>query len=149
VPLGLLNGDGASAAFDERLRELFAALLEQHDARAAVERLGKSFLAKTEPVPDGHFAVLDALDHVALESRVEKRADTLCLVTVAGDLATIHFPGGSVNAPAWVEPALRFICDQRGSFAVSELPNLLDGESKLVLARRLVREGLLRAVRTL
>jgi hypothetical protein len=101
-----------------------------------------------EPVPDGHFATLDALDHLALDSEVEKRAGALCLVTVDRDLATVHFPGGSVNAPAWVEPALRFLCEKNGPFVVAELPDLLDGESKLVLVRRLVREGLLRAVRS-
>ena len=51
-----------------------------------------------------------------------------------------------MTAPGWVDPVLRFICKAPGSFAVGSLPGDLDAESKLVLARRLIKEGFLRVV---
>jgi lysine-specific demethylase/histidyl-hydroxylase NO66 len=44
--------------------------------------------------------------------------------------------------PAWVGPALDALL-RRESFAVAELAGELDPESRLVLVRRLVREGFL------
>jgi hypothetical protein len=71
-----------------------------------------------------------------------------------GIVATLDVIGGPslrltlgdrrVELPAPLEPALRRLLD--GSpHRVGELADLLDGPSRLVLARRLVREGALRA----
>jgi hypothetical protein len=48
-----------------------------------------------------------------------------------------------VRGPASIESALRFIAAAE-AFQVRELPDALTDQSKLVLVRRLVREGLLR-----
>ena len=51
----------------------------------------------------------------------------------------------SLTVPAWIRPALEQI--RAGSpFAVGDLAPHLDRESRTVLCRRLVREGLLEAV---
>jgi hypothetical protein len=47
--------------------------------------------------------------------------------------------------PAWLEPAMRRIAGADDAFRVSDLADLVnDRESRAVLVRRLVREGLLR-----
>jgi hypothetical protein len=48
-----------------------------------------------------------------------------------------------VRAPSWVEPALRYVAEQE-VIRVGALPELWDDESRIVLARRLVKDGLLR-----
>jgi hypothetical protein len=48
--------------------------------------------------------------------------------------------------PAWLEPAMRRIADAP-SFRLGELSDVVpDRDSRAVLARRLVREGLLRPI---
>lgn len=58
---------------------------------------------------------------------------------------SIQFPGHEVTGPTWLEPALRFIA-QTEPCAVHALPDSLSANSKLVLVRRLIREGLLKVV---
>ncbi len=63
-------------------------------------------------------------------------------MTVGADKAVLRFADRTLDAPTEVGPALEFIV-ARGTFRVSELPDNLTDASKLVLARRLVREGFL------
>jgi len=70
----------------------------------------------------------------------------LCFVARAGDQATIEFAArrqARVSGPALIEPALRFIEAARAPFRVSELAGLGSLEEQLVLANRLIAEGLL------
>jgi hypothetical protein len=58
---------------------------------------------------------------------------------------SIQFPGNEVTGPAWLEPAFRFIANTE-TFVVQALPDSLSNNSKLILVRRLIREGLLKVV---
>ena len=51
----------------------------------------------------------------------------------------------SLTVPAWIRPALEEI-RARPSFTVGDLADHLDAQSRQVLCRRLLREGLLEAV---
>jgi hypothetical protein len=144
LPIGFLRPSLDRAELRRHVRGLLEVLLEEHDADAALERLGNRYLGRLHPVPDGHFRSINLLDRLSLDSVVEVRAGSLCHVSEHDGSATIRFPGGTLSCPAWIAPTLRFIRDQDGGFSVASLPDELDGKSKLVLVRRLVREGLLR-----
>ena len=60
-----------------------------------------------------------------------------------GDTATFRFVGGTLNGPAWLLPQFEWIA-KTDRFKVGEIPGEVNLESRLVLARRLVREGYLR-----
>jgi hypothetical protein len=66
----------------------------------------------------------------------------ICWIFREGDSVGIQFPGNEVKAPSYVESALRFIADTE-TFQVKSLPAPLSDNSKLVLVRRLIKEGLL------
>jgi lysine-specific demethylase/histidyl-hydroxylase NO66 len=66
----------------------------------------------------------------------------VCRLQVAGDRLTVLLGDRELTMPAALEPALRQVL-AAGSFAVADLARHLDGPSRLVLVRRLVREGLL------
>lgn len=146
LPLGFVRSKQDDALVKARLRELLGILTEEHRADAALEQIRMGFMRKLSPVPDGHFAQLNLLPEITPETVLEKRAGALCYIT-RGDSADaevgIHFPGGAVWAPSWVEPALQFVAETE-VFQVRDLPSLWDDDSKVVLARRLVKEGLLR-----
>ena len=60
------------------------------------------------------------------------------------DGATLSFEGKHVTVPAHALPELEAICEADGPFTAAELPGELDDDSRLVLVRRLIREGFVR-----
>lgn len=58
---------------------------------------------------------------------------------------TVVLAGKELRMPAPLEPVMRRIAAS-APFRVGDLGDALDGPSRLVLARRLVREGLLEIV---
>ena len=67
--------------------------------------------------------------------------------TVIADLdgTTLLFEGKTLRFPARLEPELEFLVTTEAPFRASELPGDLDDAGRLVLVRRLVREGFLYA----
>lgn len=128
---------------EARFRELLALAQASAPLGDARRALRNAQLAKRFTPPDGHFQQLVDLGALTLESEVERRAGIPCSVSTRGDTARIDFGANHVAGPAGLAPALEFIRGQR-RFRVADIPGLSDS-SKLVLAQRLVREGLLRA----
>ena len=66
--------------------------------------------------------------------------------TVIADLdgTTLAFEGKTLRFPARLAPELEFLVTTEAPFRASELPGELDDAGRLVLVRRLVREGFLR-----
>lgn len=93
--------------------------------------------------PDGHFAHLNELEGLSPDSVVERRESLPCAVETSEDGAgNIRFGTRHVRGPARLVDALEFIRDHQ-RFQVTDLPGL-DDQSRVVLVRRLIREGLLR-----
>jgi len=88
---------------------------------------------------------LEQLHQVTLNSMITKRHGMICWIATHDHQASIQFPGNAVTGPGWIEPALRFIA-ATDTFAVRSLPDVLSDNSKLVLVRRLIREGWLKVV---
>lgn len=140
--------DGAPPAeLEARFRELLAlaqASASLSDARRALRqaRLAKGFVP-----PDGHFQELVALDTLRLESEVERREGLPCSVSTRNGTARLDFGANHLSGPASLAPSLELI-RSRKRFRVADLPGDLSDSSKIVLVQRLVREGLLRTVRS-
>ena len=66
----------------------------------------------------------------------------MCYVSRKPDFVQIAFPGNRMKGPVDIETAFRFIADSQEAFPVRALPAILSDESKLVLSRRAIREGL-------
>lgn len=109
----------------------------------SVDKLEDAFFSALDQVPDGQFAEIDQLDRIRLDTRLEHRADQICRVRSDQESASLKFIGGGVAGPVWLGPALRWIASTP-SFAPADIPGDMSGDSKLVLVRRLVKEGLLK-----
>ena len=133
--------DGAPE-LEARFRDLLALAQTSASLGDARRALRQARLAKRSAPPDGHFQQLVDLRSLNLESEVERRAGIPCRVSIRGDTARIDFGANHVAGPAGLAPSLEFILGHR-RFRVADIPGLSDS-SKLVLAQRLVREGLLR-----
>jgi hypothetical protein len=148
LPVGFLDDDGAAAAVRERFGELFQVAKEQADAGDAVEALAERlFLRRLSTIPDGHFvAQEEELSKIELDTRVEKRPSTFCRVREREDAASIQFASNEVRGPLAIVGPLRFIAEASGPFSARSLGGPLAEDARLVLVKRLVREGLLRVM---
>ncbi len=119
------------------LLERLAARLEAADvARRARAKLVRS----RRPILDGQLEEVRALQSLTADTPLERRA------TVIADLdgTTLAFEGKQVTVPEHARAELEAIYEAEGPFTAAELPGKLDGESRLVLVRRLIREGFVR-----
>ena len=110
------------------------------DPAVAVEDEVRRFLTQRPPrLPGGLTDVID-LGTLADDTRLRRRPGHPCVLLDHGETVEVLLGDRSVTVPAWVRPALVEI-RARGELTPAELP--LDEQSRLVLCRRLVREGLL------
>jgi hypothetical protein len=74
-----------------------------------------------------------------------RRRDVDCSLTVDGDLIRLGFNGKTVSMPAAVEAELRGLLETENA-TVRLLPGEIDGAGRVVIIKRLIREGLLTSV---
>jgi hypothetical protein len=124
--------------------ELPGDLLERLHGRlspeAVTRRARERFLRSRRPVLDGQWSELRALDDLTIETPLERRPTALAEL----DGKTLVFEGKRVEFPAHARVELEALVQSDGPIRASELPGSLDDEGRLVLVRRLIREGFLR-----
>ncbi|HEX7254594.1 MAG TPA: cupin domain-containing protein, partial [Gaiellaceae bacterium] len=129
------NGD------PDELVELLRRRLEPE----AVERLAAQKLARTRrPIRDGQLSQLRALEDLDADTEVERRETALVYSSERNGSVVLTFDGKDVELPGRIRDDLSWMLELDGPFTAADLPGDLDDESRLVLIRRLVREGLLR-----
>jgi hypothetical protein len=137
-------GSPMPAQVGERFGELLRALADAACVEDAARRLGDRFFDGLAMLPGAHFATPEGVEELELDTILARDPGVLCRVLVDGTGAVVEFPGARVAGPVKVAAALQFIARSE-RFSVRALPELGD-DAKLVLARRLVREGLLTIV---
>ena len=141
--------DEARAALDEAEAELsFRRTIDaaeppelpELDAERIRAQARERFVRTRRPILDGQLSELRALDRLTAEVELERRD------TVIADLdgTTLSFEGRTLRLPARLAAELEFLVTVERPFRASELPGDLDDEGRLVLVKRLVREGFLR-----
>ncbi len=142
VPAGWhMDPDATGDALARHLQTLGHAFAER-DPRDDVDREIRRFLTTRAPALRGILApqVIDAIDE---RTTLRRRPGSVCELRVDGERLSVLLGDRRLEMPAWLVPAMRFVRD-RERLSPSELdPFVTDPESRLVLARRLIREGLL------
>jgi hypothetical protein len=128
--------------------ELVEALRERL-GRDDVERRARAKLIRTRrPIREGQLRQLRALEELTPETELERNPTVLAeLVDRDGEVA-LAFEGREVAFPAHVRAEVAAIAGADEPFTAAELPGSLDDVGRLVLIRRLVREGFLRISET-
>jgi hypothetical protein len=125
----------------EELLERLAARLDPADVAAAAR---DRFVRGRRPIRESGLAELRALDDLDAATLVERRRTVIAdLFGREGGVALV-FEGKCIAFPAHVRPQLEYVLDAAGAFAAADLPGKLDESGRVVLVRRLVREGFLR-----
>jgi cupin superfamily protein len=134
-----------SVASDEEGGEALLGLLAERLDPEEVARRRRARLVRTRrPILDDQLAQVRSAAELTLDTPVERRPTVLVDVREEGDGVALLFEGKEVVFPARAREAVERLARAAGGVRPSELPGELDGEGRLVLVRRLVREGLLR-----
>ncbi|HET8651986.1 MAG TPA: cupin domain-containing protein [Gaiellaceae bacterium] len=111
----------------------------------AVRRRAAEKLARTRrPIRDGQLAQLRAVGSLDAETELERRGTALVETSERDGSVVLMFDGKELALPARIRDEVVWMLERAGPFTPSDFPGGLDDESRLVLVRRLVREGLLR-----
>lgn len=145
LPAGYLADPSALASgLAQRLHAL-ADRIGALDADAAAEQEVRRFLTNRGPRLAG--GLLDALADVEDDTVLRRRSGRPFVLRAAGDRLDVLMGDRSLSMPARLRPALEQLerLGSAGSLRPADLP--LDPQSRLVLCRRLVREGMLEVAR--
>ncbi len=124
--------------------DLLERLRERLDPDEVARRSRRRFVRTRRPVLDGQLSQLRALPSLGPETAVERRATVIAEVEADEERVVLLFEGKELRFPAFVREDVEFCARVEGPFRPGNLPGELDAEGRLVLVRRLVREGFLR-----
>jgi hypothetical protein len=135
--------DGLAREVKEHLDRIGSAI-SRIDPDELARRLRRKVLTSRQPVLRGQIHRALALDEVSDESIVRRREGSICILeTIDGELSVL-LGDRELRMPARLEPAMADLATGEG-IPVGGLPGL-DAAGRLVLVRRLIREGLLEVV---
>ncbi len=136
--LPFADGGGKEALFDDVIERL-----RRSGALAnAWDKIENHFVQSRRPMLEGQLTQLAALDAIGQETLVAPRATALYEIERRDGQIVLLYHGAEVAFPAFAEESLRFAASTP-SYKVADIPGGLDDKGRLVLVRRLVREGLL------
>ena len=143
LPPGFADDPAALAsAVAERLGELQRHLGKLDHTQLAAAT-AQRFWSSRPPILTGQLQQLLAIDAVSDVTALRRRAGSVVRLQHDGaGKPVLELGDRRLTFPAWVEPALRALL-RHERFAVADLAAELDPESRLVLIRRLIREGVL------
>ncbi|MBF9035175.1 hypothetical protein HKCCE2091_13095 [Rhodobacterales bacterium HKCCE2091] len=145
LPPGFAADDTIRAGAESVFRDLLARLSAAPYA-PAIDAFRADFVSNRLSRVEGQVLEAARLDALTPDSRIAARPDLIWDLAPAGPgEVRLICQGAELTFPDHAEPALRAALAADGT-AVRDLPGDLDDDGKLVLARRLIREGLLRQV---
>jgi hypothetical protein len=126
--------------------ELAERLHAELDPQEVSRRRRRRFLDTRRPIREDGLSQVRALARLDVETAVERRSTVIADLDEDGDGVGLVFEGRELRFPehARAEVVACFEADE--PFRASGLPGDLDEAGRLVLVRRLVREGFLRVV---
>lgn len=147
LPPGFVRGGAASpearAYLAEALRR-FASAAEA-DADGLFEHFAHDLVGTRHARLPGQFAQLAGLGALTVDSPVGVRPGAVLRIDSDGERVTLSCYGAALTFPAHAEGALRFAV-QHDRYTARDLPTSLDDAGRMVLIRKLIKEGVLRAL---
>jgi bifunctional lysine-specific demethylase and histidyl-hydroxylase NO66 len=142
LPVGYAADPAAlEASLADRVAEL-RRFLDKVDLGQVADRAARRFWSGRPPPLRGQLHALLSVEELGDDSEVRRRPGATCRLRVTGDRLEVLLGDRTLTMPARLEPAVRRLLDA-DRCTPADLAGELDGPSRLVLVRRLVREGLL------
>jgi hypothetical protein len=108
------------------------------------QRRRRRFLDSRRPILEDGLSQLSALERLDTRTRLERRETVIADLEEWSGGHALVFQGKEVRFPAHAAPELQACFESEEPFGITDLVGDLDVEGRLVLVRRLVREGFLR-----
>jgi ribosomal protein L16 Arg81 hydroxylase len=137
----LRQGVDADAVAPDGLLE---ALAERLTPEAVARRQRRSFVEGRRAIRSDSFDQLRALEDLDLDTPLARRETVIADLELDDREARLSYEGRTLRFPARIVDEVEFLIAAEEPFTAADLPGRLDDESRLVLVRRLVREGFLR-----
>jgi lysine-specific demethylase/histidyl-hydroxylase NO66 len=145
LPAGYLDDPAVLADELGRRLEAVGTHIREIDASAAVADEVRRFLTGRSPRLPGGLRDVLAVRDLDDGTPLRRRPGHPCVLLDGGDRVEVLLGDRSLHVPAWIRPALEEV-RARPQLTPADLADRLDEQSRLVLCRRLVREGLLEVV---
>ncbi len=142
LPPGFAASEEHRTALAAELAELAAELTQPEAALRAVDRMIDRFINTRRPISGERLFVAEKLAELDLGTPVRRRPEVLFRLRAEGERVRLTFQGKAVELPGYAAASVAF-CTRTEPFRAADLPDELDTPGKLVLVRRLLREGLL------
>ena len=145
LPVGFAHSpDALGHQVKDKFVEL-AGWLNELDASDIARSFADRFWSNRAPLLTGQLQQVLTLGAVTDESLVRRRRSATCALRVEDEEVVVVLGDRRLYLPAHIEPALWQIADSP-EFKVAELDGFLDHDGRIVLVRRLIKEGLLEQV---
>ena len=122
------------------------AVAQALDPERVEERRRRRFLETRRPIREDGLTQLRALETLGADTLLERRETVIADLEEPADGVVLVFEGKAIRFPPHAADELRACFESDEPFRAAELPGELDAAGRVVLARRLVREGFLRVV---
>ena len=126
--------------------DLLDRLARRLEPEAVARRARRALAATRHPILEDQLTQVRRLETLGPADAVERRPTVLAEREADGERVTLVFDGKELAFPAVAGEAVEALCTTREPLTAEELPGPLDLAGRLVLVRRLVREGFLRIV---
>ena len=124
--------------------DLLTVLEERLGPDEVVRRRQERFVRTRRPILEDQLDQVRALDGLMLDTPIERRGTVISALSADGDSVRLSFEGKELVFPGHARNELEQLVDATEPVTANELEGDLDDEGRLVLVRRLVREGFLR-----
>jgi ribosomal protein L16 Arg81 hydroxylase len=145
LPPGFARDDFDATEARATFAELLRRFVERADFDDVIQHFASDLVSTRHPLIEGQMEQVMRLGELRLESHLGARPRLLYKLWTEGEQVKLSFYGNEMSLPAHAEAPLRHAL-ATPKFRVGDLPGELDDAGKLVLAKRLVREGLVRFV---
>lgn len=142
LPQQFTKTDFDRAMFRETFINLVHRLADNVDTDQVLDRFTERFIDRRPPFLRGHMHALKKLDQIDLDTVVGCRPYLTYFIYEDDESIRVRFHHNEITLPRRVQNEVRFALETK-EFRVCDLQSELDDSGKLVLVRRLVREGLL------
>lgn len=140
LPPGWAAPTGADAALEEQLRTLLALMCDRAEPAALLAREAAGFHRRRRPLLRGLLLDTEEAEAIDSSTQVYRRDGVTPVIDEDETQISLTFHKKMIKLPIAAAKSLRY-CATDTAYMARDLPEELDEAGRLVLLRRLVREG--------
>jgi ribosomal protein L16 Arg81 hydroxylase len=126
----------------EKFRALLASLADHADLDAVLDDLGQAFITSTGPQLRGQLHQVGLSETITVDTKLMARQSLVYQLSDEGEQVVLRCGSTSVSMPSHVKEILSQMLSSTRPTALTDFTSDLDHDGRIVLAKRLVKYGL-------